>query len=49
MRQLCTEVGASLLLVSHDPAITARLPRAVSLAQLNRAGTGATAAAGVGA
>jgi putative ABC transport system ATP-binding protein len=46
MRQLCTEVGASLLLVSHDPAITAQLPRAVSLAELNRAGTGAAAEVG---
>jgi putative ABC transport system ATP-binding protein len=53
VRQLCKEVGASLLLVSHDPAITAQLPRAVSLAELNRAGTGTgtgtVAAAGVGA
>src|SRR5438552_10819327 len=37
IRKLCTEVGASLLLVSHDPTITAQLPRAVSLADLNRA------------
>jgi putative ABC transport system ATP-binding protein len=37
IRKLCAEVGASLLLVSHDPAITAQLPRAVSLAELNRA------------
>jgi ABC-type lipoprotein export system ATPase subunit len=37
IRKLCTEVGAALLLVSHDPQITAQLPRAVSLAELNRA------------
>jgi putative ABC transport system ATP-binding protein len=37
IRQLCTEVGASLLLVSHDPQITAQFPRVVSLAELNRA------------
>jgi len=37
IRKLCAEVGASLLIVSHDPHITAQLPRAVSLAELNRA------------
>ena len=37
VRKLCTEVEASLLLVSHDPAIVAKLPRAVSLSELNRA------------
>lgn len=37
IRKLCTEVGASLLLVSHDPAITKQMPRAVILAELNRA------------
>jgi ABC-type lipoprotein export system ATPase subunit len=37
IRKLCAEVSASLLLVSHDPAITQQLPRAVSLAELNRA------------
>jgi putative ABC transport system ATP-binding protein len=37
IRQLCAEVGAALLIVSHDPAITAQLPKAVSLAELNRA------------
>ena len=37
IRKLCTEVGAALLLVSHDPQITAQLPRAVSLSELNRA------------
>jgi len=43
VRQLCAEVGASLLLLSHDPAITAQLPRAVLLAELNRAGAGVAA------
>jgi len=37
IRKLCDDVKASLLLVSHDPAITAQLPRAVTLAELNRA------------
>jgi len=37
IRKLCGEVGASLLLVSHDPAVVEKLPRAVSLAELNRA------------
>jgi putative ABC transport system ATP-binding protein len=37
IRQLCDEVAASLLLVSHDPAITAQFPRVVSLKELNRA------------
>jgi ABC-type lipoprotein export system ATPase subunit len=37
IRKLCTEVGSSLLLVSHDLQITAQLPRAVVLAELNRA------------
>ena len=37
IRKLCDEVKAGLLLVSHDPTITAQLPRAVSLADLNRA------------
>ena len=37
IRRLCTEVGAALLIVSHDPAITRQLPRAVVLAELNKA------------
>jgi putative ABC transport system ATP-binding protein len=37
IRKLCGEVGASLLLVSHDPAVVEKLPRAVSLGELNRA------------
>lgn len=37
IRRLCTEAKASLLLVSHDPAITKQFPRVVSLAELNAA------------
>ncbi len=37
IRKLCTEVGASLLLVSHDPLITKQLPSSVVLADLNKA------------
>jgi putative ABC transport system ATP-binding protein len=40
IRKLCTEVGASLLIVSHDPVITGQLPRAVVLAELNKAAVG---------
>jgi putative ABC transport system ATP-binding protein len=36
IRSLCTEVGASLLLVSHDMNIANQLPRVVTLAELNR-------------
>ncbi|CAA9409173.1 MAG: Lipoprotein releasing system ATP-binding protein LolD [uncultured Phycisphaerae bacterium] len=36
VRRLCAEVGAGLLLVSHDPQITRQLPRAVMLAEMNR-------------
>ena len=37
IRALCTEVGASLLLVSHDPQISQQFQRVVSLSELNRA------------
>jgi len=37
IRQLCDEVQASLLIVSHDPAIVEQLPYRVQLAELNRA------------
>ncbi len=37
IRRLCTEVKASLLLVSHDPAMTSKFERVVTLAELNRA------------
>ena len=36
IRKLCDEVKASLLLVSHDQAITNQFPRVVTLAELNR-------------
>ncbi|HEY2586812.1 MAG TPA: ATP-binding cassette domain-containing protein, partial [Tepidisphaeraceae bacterium] len=37
IRSLCTEVRASLLLVSHDLGIARQLPREVTLTELNRA------------
>src|SRR2546423_2036970 len=37
IRKLCEEVKASLLLVSHDSAITNQFPRVITLAELNRA------------
>ncbi len=37
IRSLCTEVGAGLLMVSHDPQLTGQLPRVVELKNLNRA------------
>ncbi|HYO10154.1 MAG TPA: ABC transporter ATP-binding protein [Tepidisphaeraceae bacterium] len=36
--KLCDEVKASLLLVSHDPAVTSRFDRVVMLAELNKGG-----------
>jgi putative ABC transport system ATP-binding protein len=39
IRNLCKEVNASLLLVSHDMDIAKQLPRQVSLSELNRAST----------
>jgi ABC-type lipoprotein export system ATPase subunit len=38
IRNLCREVNASLLLVSHDLDIAHQLPRVLSLSKLNRAG-----------
>jgi putative ABC transport system ATP-binding protein len=38
IRRLCSEVGSSLLLVSHDLNIAKQLPRVVTLSELNRAG-----------
>lgn len=38
IRALCTEVGAALLLVTHDLQIAAKLERTVVLAEINRAG-----------
>jgi putative ABC transport system ATP-binding protein len=51
IRQLCSEVGASLLLVSHDLNIARQLPRVLNLSEINRASTEARAkqVAGVGA
>jgi putative ABC transport system ATP-binding protein len=41
IRKLCSEVGSSLLLVSHDLNIAKQLPRVVTLSELNRAGKSA--------
>jgi putative ABC transport system ATP-binding protein len=40
IRQLCTEVNASLLMVTHDLEIARQLPRTLDLGELNRAATG---------
>lgn len=45
LREVCTEFGAALLLVSHDPAMLAAFERRLSLAELNRAGAPAEEAA----
>ena len=45
IRKLCTEVGASLLLVTHDLDIAHQLPRVLSLSEINRASMAAKAAA----
>ena len=37
IRRLCLEVNAALLLVTHDLAIAAQLPRTLKLTELNRA------------
>jgi putative ABC transport system ATP-binding protein len=39
IRRLCTEVNAALLIVTHDLAIAAQLPRTLNLTELNRAAT----------
>ena len=36
IRRLCTEAGASLLLVTHDLEIAKQFPRVLSMAELNR-------------
>ncbi len=41
IRKLCAEVGASLLLVSHDLDIARQLPRVITLTEINRATTAA--------
>jgi putative ABC transport system ATP-binding protein len=38
IRKLCAEVGAGLLMVTHDLELAAQLQRTISLAELNRAG-----------
>jgi ABC-type lipoprotein export system ATPase subunit len=43
IRRLCSEVNASLMLVTHDLAIAAQLPRTLKLTELNRAAVGAPA------
>jgi len=45
MRELCREVGAGLLLVSHDEAVLGAFERQVDLADINRASAPAAAAA----
>ncbi len=45
IRKLCQEVGASLLLVTHDLDIAHQLPRVLSLSEINRASMAAKAAA----
>lgn len=37
IRQLCTEVNAALLIVTHDLNIARQLPRVLTLSELNRA------------
>ncbi len=37
IRSLCREVGAMLLLVSHDPAVTGQFENVVQLTEINRA------------
>jgi putative ABC transport system ATP-binding protein len=50
IRDLCTEVQATLLLVTHDRAVAAQFPKSLDLAAVNRARTMAAApAAGVAA
>jgi ABC-type lipoprotein export system ATPase subunit len=44
IRALCKEVGASLLLVTHDLDIAHQLPRVLTLAEINRASTASRAA-----
>jgi ABC-type lipoprotein export system ATPase subunit len=48
IRSLCTEVGAALLLVSHDLQIANQLPRVLNLSEINRASTAATPATAAG-
>ena len=45
IRELCSEVKATLLLVTHDQAIAAALPRVLELAAVNRASQAAAMSA----
>lgn len=45
IQTLCSEIGASLLLVSHDPAVSSQFSRVVKLSDLNRASSAVAAAA----
>ena len=36
IRKLCSEVAATLLLVSHDLQITSQFPRVLKLSEINR-------------
>jgi putative ABC transport system ATP-binding protein len=42
IRKLCSEVAATLLLVSHDLQITGQFPRVLKLSELNRTSGGTT-------
>jgi putative ABC transport system ATP-binding protein len=44
IRSLCAEVGASLLLVTHDLEIAGQLPRVLNLSEINRSSFQAKAA-----
>jgi putative ABC transport system ATP-binding protein len=44
VRSLCSEVAATLLLVTHDLEIAGQLPRRVTLSELNRASSGGSRA-----
>jgi ABC-type lipoprotein export system ATPase subunit len=39
IRKLCSQVGSSLLLVSHDLDIARQLPRVLNLSEINHAST----------
>jgi ABC-type lipoprotein export system ATPase subunit len=39
IRKLCAEIQATLVMVTHDPAISGQFPRVLSLAEINRAAT----------
>jgi len=41
IREACSQDGAALLCVSHDPSVLARFERTVALSEINRAGAAA--------